>query len=184
MKTGRPYDQVIRVANKLVEYLSPFCQRIEIAGSLRRRKDVINDIEIVAVPTHLTDLFGNPIQATHLDIALDDLMKQEKIRHKEPKRWGQKYKAFIVESTAGELYQVDLFLPSLDTWGCVYMIRTGSAEFSKRMVTPKKFGGLMPNDLRVQDARVWRGNECLPTLEEGDLFRLWGMKFVQPEARV
>ena len=38
------------LAEALVELLRPACQRIEIAGSIRRGKARPNDIEIVAVP--------------------------------------------------------------------------------------------------------------------------------------
>jgi DNA polymerase/3'-5' exonuclease PolX len=174
-KQKRPYAAVLQVANYIVERLAPACERVEIAGSLRRKKAEVGDIEIVAVPKLNYDLLGEPMKQTQVDDALMGLAMRKN---------GEKYKQF--DLTEGlDLYQVDLFLqPDPATWGVNFMIRTGSAEFSKRMVTPKKFGGLMPNDLRVQDARVWRGHECLATPEEGDLFRLWGMTFVAPEARV
>ena len=42
------YAQQMAVA--LVELLAPACERIEVAGSVRRQKDRPNDIEIVAMP--------------------------------------------------------------------------------------------------------------------------------------
>jgi len=63
------------------------------------------------------------------------------------------------------------------------MIRTGSAEFAKRMVTTQWHGGLMPDGLSVSGARVWRGTQLLNTPEEGDVFKLWGMTYVKPEDR-
>lgn len=177
-KQKRPYAVVLQVANYIVERLAPACERIEIGGSLRRKKAEVGDIEIVAVPKLNYDLLGEPMKQTQVDDLL--MMSFPALRKN-----GEKYKQFNFMVEGGDIYQVDLFLqPDPATFGANYMIRTGSAEFSHKMVTPKKFGGLMPNDLRVQDARVWRGHECLPTPEEGDLFRLWGMTFVQPEARV
>lgn len=78
---------------------------------------------------------------------------------------------------------MDLFLPSVETWGVLYMIRTGSSEFSRRMVTKKSMGGLMPDDLSVADGRVWRNGAALSLPEEADVFALWQMDFVEPRDR-
>ena len=39
-----------QMAEALVELLAPACERIEIAGSVRRGKARPNDVEIVAIP--------------------------------------------------------------------------------------------------------------------------------------
>lgn len=39
------------VAERLIERLSPYCDRVQLAGSCRRRdKDFVKDIELVAIP--------------------------------------------------------------------------------------------------------------------------------------
>jgi DNA polymerase/3'-5' exonuclease PolX len=38
------------LAAKLVAQLAPYCERIEVAGSVRRQKDIVGDIELVAIP--------------------------------------------------------------------------------------------------------------------------------------
>jgi DNA polymerase/3'-5' exonuclease PolX len=43
------YPEAKELADSLVAALSPHCARIEVAGSLRRRKPVVKDIEIVAI---------------------------------------------------------------------------------------------------------------------------------------
>src|SRR5438876_12139133 len=48
--TGIPLAQAERLAAKIVTELNTFCERIEIAGSIRRRRPVVNDIDIVALP--------------------------------------------------------------------------------------------------------------------------------------
>lgn len=55
--------QARATAFEMVEALRPYCHRVEVAGSVRRGRDWINDIEIVAIPKATiepapTDLFG------------------------------------------------------------------------------------------------------------------------------
>lgn len=58
-----PLHEVESIAIELRDWLAPFClpaegsaqtgARIEIAGSIRRRKPMVGDIELVYVPRHL-----------------------------------------------------------------------------------------------------------------------------------
>jgi DNA polymerase/3'-5' exonuclease PolX len=177
MKTKRPYAQVMPIAEKLVEFLGLFCDRIEIAGSLRREKAMIGDIEIVAVPILDRDLLGEPTGLSAIDHILPALSK-------DITKNGQKQKQFMYTSGGVEIYQVDLFLqPDPATWGVNFLLRTGSADFSRRMVTPKHKGGYMPAGYQVKGARVWHLGEKVETPEEEDVFRLWGMDVVEPKER-
>ena len=46
-KTLRPLDEAERIACTIVADLLPFCQRIQVAGSVRRRKELVGDIGVV-----------------------------------------------------------------------------------------------------------------------------------------
>lgn len=166
-------DAIMRpLAETLVSRFASNCQRIEIAGSLRRLKSEIGDIEIVAIPT------------AALYTKLDTLLADDKIRHAEPKRWGNKLRSFLFDTIGGYTIQVDLFLqPDPATWGVNMMIRTGSKEFSHKMVTERSKGGFMPDGYKIKDARVWRGETVLPTPDELNVFMLWGMDWVEPDLR-
>ena len=37
------------IASEICELLEPFCEKVEVAGSIRRGKPIVKDIEIVAV---------------------------------------------------------------------------------------------------------------------------------------
>jgi NTP pyrophosphatase (non-canonical NTP hydrolase) len=117
MKTKRPYAQVKPIVEKLVDRLSAYCDRIEIAGSLRRQANEIGDIEIVAIPTLPVNLFGEIDGGlpTTLDGYLSSLLDAGHIRHVARQRWGAKLKSFMLTTTAGETHQVDLFLQGEDT---------------------------------------------------------------------
>lgn len=174
----RPYAQVYAVACALVEALRPHCHRVEIAGSLRRKKAMVGDIEIVAIPKLHTNLIGESLATSEID---DLLAKWPVALHKN----GAKYKAFSFEWQPGWTFKVDLFLqPDPATWGYNFMVRTGSAEFSKRMVTQQAFRGYKPAGIEVRDARIWRNGTLLDTPEEADVFKVWGMDFVKPEDRL
>jgi DNA polymerase/3'-5' exonuclease PolX len=57
-----PYMEAMAYATTMVYYLSPLCSRIEIAGSLRRKKETIGDIEIVLILKPEFDMFGVPVE--------------------------------------------------------------------------------------------------------------------------
>jgi DNA polymerase/3'-5' exonuclease PolX len=73
MKAKIAYSEVLPIAQELVELLRDGCARLEIAGSLRRRRPEVGDIELVAIPRvqEETDLFG---QVVHVRSALDELL--------------------------------------------------------------------------------------------------------------
>jgi DNA polymerase/3'-5' exonuclease PolX len=171
MKQKRPYNEVLPIAQRIVAGISPYCERVEIAGSLRRKRPLIGDIEIVALPKRAVDLFGQPASSlpTELDLFLrarlgDDLVKD-----------GGKYKQFPY---AG--HQVDLFLPaSAGHWGCIYLIRTGSYEFNQWLmnVQQRRAGVLFREGLLHNSQGV------IPTPEEEDVFEALGLPFIPPELR-
>jgi DNA polymerase/3'-5' exonuclease PolX len=168
------------VAEKLAERLRPACERLELAGSLRRKKALVGDIELVAIPKLTKNLFGEEVYPSQIDLLLAAWGVQLTLN-------GQKMKQFILETTRRERYQVDLFLqPDPATWGVNFMIRTGSADFTKWMVTKQEYRGACPNGLAISGARVHLCDTPLlfmDTPEEEDVFRLWNMDFIPPEER-
>lgn len=167
------YASAFTIAQTLYGRLLPFCERIEVAGSVRRRKAQIGDIELVAIPR------GNQLHR-----ALDERLSDGRIRHTDPKRWGEKWRAFQMD-VPGIPWAVkaDVFIVTPETWGVQLMIRTGSGVFSRNMVAAQSIGGFMPDGFKVQDGRLWRNGELLETPEEVDVFRAYGLDYVQPEDR-
>jgi len=132
----------LSIAQNLVEELIPVCERIQIAGSLRREKSEVKDIEIVAIPargeTHVIDMFGNVIESkkcSTLDTLLDFNLGQEAFaweKDEEIKRWGPRYKRLRHRETG---IRCDMFLTDKERWAYQLTIRTGPAGFSKAIVT-------------------------------------------------
>ena len=179
------------IAENLVALISPFCTRIEIAGSIRRGKADVKDIEIVAEPD-LTPPpppkleFGKPIPKrykTRLDESLDILREKGLF---EFEKNGDKYKKLVMFEQHTRLINIDLFLvtpPAL--WGVQMVIRTGPAEFSHWVVTRRKNGGALPNDVHVQDGAVWAGEEpiVIGFDSELDFLNFLGLGWIDPDKR-
>lgn len=49
-KTKMPLAKAQKIAENVKSFLEPYCQRVEIAGSVRREKTEVGDIEIVVIP--------------------------------------------------------------------------------------------------------------------------------------
>ncbi len=175
-----PYAEAKEIADDLLVLLGGHFKRLEIAGSLRRKKEFIGDIELVGIPQPAFDkgsLFAIEIPP---NVAIANLMKM--FGYKAEKA-GEKYIKFV----SSHKMNIDLFLCTPETWGCIFMIRTGSAEFTRKMVTRKVFGGWCPNHLCFSDGRLreYQGTElvALETPEEEDVFREIGLAFVPSEQR-
>ena len=106
------------LAQEVVDYLAPFCDRIEVAGSIRRQKPFPRDIDIVLIPANQGKL------AT----ALQGLG--------EKRRGGSK-----IEERLYKGVQLDLYFAVPETWATLLLIRTGSKEHNIKLTTLAKRKG-------------------------------------------
>lgn len=165
------------IADRVRAELAPHCIRCEIAGSIRRRRPEVGDIEIVAIPKpYDTGLFASGI-APIVD-------RWEKVKGELPCKYTQRL--------LPEGIKIDLFFATEDNWGLIFAIRTGSAEFSHRVLASgwvragyRSCAGVLVKNL--SDTPHWVAGETLVSVvrirEEADLFRLIGVPWVAPEAR-
>lgn len=199
-----PLDVARAAAARIVADLAPYCERIEVAGSIRRGAETVGDVELVAIPrtqAQVLDLLGMPVGAPVdlLDERLNDLLRAHEISKrgtaKRAGAWGPRQKSIAWQVSAAVpgfapmlfVVPVDLFVALPTTWGAVLAIRTGPHEWSKRMVTARAAGGLRPNHLKFEDGGLWayEGNQrrFVPTPEEEGLFRALGLTYVEPGDR-
>ena len=111
-------ERAQRIAREIIKRLSPYCQRIEVAGSVRRGKPTVNDIDFVLIPSNLW--------ALHHEIMGMGQVKMS----------GMKIMRVMVSSV-----QVDLYFASPETWATLLLIRTGSKENNIRLATLAKKRG-------------------------------------------
>ncbi len=111
-------ERAEKIAAAVVKRLSPYCQRIEVAGSVRRRKPTVADIDFVLIPSDLWNLHH-------------EIMGMGQVRMS-----GNKIMRVMVGST-----QVDIYVASEETFATLLLIRTGSAENNIRLATLAKKRG-------------------------------------------
>lgn len=162
------------IALQICERLRPYCDRCEIAGSVRRRKPDVGDIEIVCIPKELTEctLFG-PAGKTRDSGFVEVCLTMGEVRKGDP--WAGRY--IQIQHRAG--IQVDLFTATRHNWGLIYAIRTGSARFSHKVLAR----GWVRAGYHSIDGMLCTKAYKVSVREEADLFDLIGTPWVQPEAR-
>ncbi len=173
------------IASRLILAMAPHCRRIEVAGSIRREKPEVKDIEIVAIPLWEpvpAGLFGETTEANRLhDWANSEACEVTWIKPGtsevipwQPKADGKYWRGWLRENV-----KLDLFLATEINWGAIMAIRTGCADFSHALVSHAPTVGK-----RFKDGYLCDGAGPLTTPEEADVFRLLQLEYIQPAARV
>lgn len=187
------HEEASAVALALVSTLRPACERIEIAGSLRREADTVGDIELVTVPkvhavTEPDGLFSTRTrQRNVLTELLDELIGDGSlIVHPDDPKRGERY-AKLLHVASG--LQLDLFsvLPPAQ-FGMIYLIRTGPAEYGHRLMSHVRARGFHVgagalHETPIPCARRISACVVVPTPEEADVFDRLGIRWVAPEER-
>jgi DNA polymerase/3'-5' exonuclease PolX len=169
------------IANKVRDAISPAMDRVEVAGSIRRRKQIVGDIEICGIPgdrEKLIKLLGDIGQ--HIKPGVPGAVP-----------WVPRVEAKYLRVRLEEGMNLDVFLGSQQNWGGLYMMRTGSGASPDG----NAFNGFVPG-IFSRFKRLSGGGrmtDCMPTMptgeqlwvhEEQDFFDLLEMDFVPPEERV
>jgi len=179
------------VALQLVGVLRLGCERIEIAGSIRRRMPSAGDIELVAVPrvhteTHREGLFEErTVEVDEFQVVIDTLLMDGTLAQHptDPKR-GPRYSKLLHVASG---LQVDLFSARPQTFGLILAIRTGPANYSRWLVTEARARGhhVAEGELHVGagGCSPYAKCELVPTPEEADVYRVLGLFHPVPEQR-
>jgi len=115
---GMALERAQKIAEEVVKHLSPYCQRIEVAGSIRRKKPWVNDVDLVLIASDLWNLYA-------------EVMKLGQVKVN-----GSKLMRVMVGSV-----QVDIYIADERIWATLLLIRTGSAENNIRLATLAKNRG-------------------------------------------
>ncbi|HET8627792.1 MAG TPA: hypothetical protein VFL91_10255 [Thermomicrobiales bacterium] len=165
-----------RLAADVAAWLAPGCAAVEVAGSIRRERPECHDVELAILPAGQPDLFGAwAARLDLLDAALAPVLADRRlIWHPENPARGKRLKRLWCPAEAAtiELWIAD----SPDNWGPTLAIRTGDANFAHALVTPRAFGGFMPDGWRQADGYLHGADGAIvPCPTEDDYFRQLGI---------
>jgi len=165
------------LATEWVKKLHPFCERIQIAGSIRRQQENVKDIEILCIPKvqEVATLFGPGKMERHLgfsDAIYSAVRANEVSIMKGDVMAGKYVQIYLME----HYINIDLFTAVPENWGHILAIRTGPPDYSHRVLGHawsslgyhSEEGMLMSNDRKV------------PIPEEQDLFNLLKLPYTEP----
>lgn len=176
----------MKIAEELRDLLVPYCTNVEIAGSLRRKKATVGDIEILYIPR--IENRPNPKDFfSYVDVNLADEMIErlitEGILKKRPNKvgqfaWGEKNK-LAVHCESG--IPVDLFATEPSKWWTALIIRTGSLETNLKLTKGAIAKGC---SLKAYGAGLEQPNgDVIVATSERHVFELCNVPYLSPEKR-
>lgn len=162
--------------NSMQKFLLPGCDQLEVAGSVRRRKARVSDIELVIIPKPDAVEFGMPPGKCEGFTKVFEYFRLQ--THATVVKNGERFKQLTWAKTK--------LCPSLDLFivrppaqfGVIYLIRTGSKHFNMEMI--KRGEGL---GIKFKDGAMWKGDRMLICPTEAQVFEALEMNFIPPEER-
>lgn len=160
-KERMPLAEAIRIGDEFVSVLKrlPQTQKISVAGSLRRQKETVRDIDILVVsrsPERIMEAFVN------IDAAGEILAK------------GQTKSSLRTK----EGVQVDCRVVEERSFGAALLYFTGAKNFNIHLRTiAQKIG------YKISEYGIFKNNRYLAGKTEEEIFKLLRMSYIEPELR-
>lgn len=174
-KSKMLYITAKRIADHVVELLRPHCDRIEIAGSIRRECEIIGDIEICIIPKpYETGLFTSGLASI---VNLWEKVKGELEYGK--CKYTQRILPADIVGVEGKRVALDLFIADKTNWGMIFAIRTGSAEYSHKVLA----AGWVARGYKGEGGHLTYKGKVYDVPEEKDLFDRIGIPYCEPKNR-
>jgi DNA polymerase (family 10) len=184
--SGPPYkiEEVRVMAEGILAELQGFCERIEIAGSIRRGRAYCNDIDLVCLPKGDEDAGRSAAGATY---GFVHALKERCKRNSQVVTDGDMN--LIVRMKNG--VQLDIFIARRESrdllrttpsnYGSLLLCRTGSVRHNIFLVERAKRLGKVWNP--YYGVFVGKSGQCIASATEEDIFKALELDFVAPEKR-
>ncbi len=146
---------VLRLSKKVKKWLNPFCRKIVIAGSIRRKEKNPEDIDVVLIPKNEQEI-------------IDFLKTKGKFL-----QGGEKRVSFKIENV-----KVELYFTTKESWGATllaYSSETGSA-IGLRMVAKRK-------GLHLNQYGLFKNGKYIAGKSEKDIYKALGRSYKSPRLR-
>ena len=179
-----PRADALIVAKELCVALKPACEQMIVAGSLRRRKADVGDVEILFVPkmeVRPVDMFeSKPFSLA--DEVIERLLATGRLS-KRPSTlghfaWGAKNK-LALHATG---LPVDLFTATPENWWNYVVCRTGPADSNTRIASLAQQRGYKWNPYGSGYTRL-SDSEIIPMGSEAEVFAFVGLEYREPADR-
>lgn len=163
------------IGNSVIDALRVACDRIEIAGSIRRKRPLVHDVDLVVIPIGkwLKNKKGE-IEPFPNNNHWFDIPRIIKDLNGEIVNSGPKIITAIVED-----FQIDINCAREDNWGILYLLKTGPQEFNVQLCN--RASRLM-RKLKVYSG-IWKGEERFPAETEEDIFMALELEPIHPVER-
>lgn len=145
-----------KTAAELMAELSPCTTKIEVVGSIRRRRPQVKDIDLLIIPK---------------DLPLLDC----KLRELGCDFGGPKIRRLVYKGAL-----VDIYIAGDDTWAMLLLVRTGSTAHNKQLAIRAKRLGL---HFAADGRGILQDNKPIAYRSEEEIFQALGLPFKPPEER-
>src|SRR4030095_284218 len=152
--------RTIPIATQICEYLEGSAERVAYAGSLRRMKEIVHDVDILAASTNVEETMKAFLKMPFIEAVLAQGPTKASVR-------------------VHDDLQVDLRVVEPNSWGAAMHYFTGSKAHNIRMRERAIKQGLKLNEYGLFDA----DDKCVAGVAEKDIFEKLGLPYVPPVLR-
>jgi DNA polymerase/3'-5' exonuclease PolX len=174
-------EDAARVASELMEELVHACPRLAVAGSIRRGRQWVGDVELVYESEPILDLFGERTGDVRADVIIEQWLSRGVLEKRLSKvghsSWGQEIKLAVHMATG---IPVDFFAARPGGWHSYLMCRTGSRIHNEAIARE-----MMGRSMRwepYEGVRL-RSGELVRVSSEAELYTMIGWPYLEPEER-
>ncbi len=150
---------VLPEAYAIIDEIKPYVKKIDLAGSIRRRKETIGDIDILAVSNNVEKVMN----------VFTGMKRVEKVLAKGMTKSSIRLKSGV---------QVDLRVVEKESFGSALQYFTGSKEHNVelRKIAIKK-------GYKLNEYGLFKGEERIAGENEEEVYKALGMQWIPPELR-
>jgi len=152
--------RTLPIAQQFCKYLEDHAERVAFGGSLRRMKEIVHDVDILAASTDLDKTMKAFLSMPFIEAVLAQGGTKASVRVQDD-------------------LQVDLRVVEPKSWGAAMHYFTGSKAHNIRMRERAIKQGLKLNEYGLFDAN----DKCVAGAEEREIFETLGLPYIPPVLR-
>jgi len=147
-----------KLAQEIVKQILPHCERVEIVGSVRRRRKSIRDLDFILIP--------KPFLWHRIIATLQRTMEAEVLKR------GESIAQLTIKGV-----NVDLYVATEQTWGIIRLLRTGSMASNIRLSKRALSMGM-----KLSHKGLVHACKIIASTEK-EIFEALGLRYIPPEER-